>query len=112
MYQMLLDGSTGGSCAGAFFFPNIVVQDVIAEVLRLYGSRSAGCNGIYMAQLLDVLEVLAPIFTNLFNDVTGVLFNENTGVFSDSWKKSIVSQKRCSPVSHQTVFPLFFLAPV
>lgn len=38
--SLLLDGSAGGFSEGAFFFRNIVVQDVITEVLRLRGSQS------------------------------------------------------------------------
>lgn len=88
--------------AERFFFQNITTEDVLAEALRLVGSRCAGSDGIYMSYVLDGIGVLGPLLADLFNAIIA------HGEYPSGWKKSVVKPipKRPSPVSPSDFRPI------
>lgn len=91
--SVLFEGTSREFSEVAFHFRNFKVADIIVEVLRLRGSCSTGWDEIIMSQIFDGLEVLAPILTDLFNDVLA------TNRYPDAWKRSIIRPipKRANP---------------
>lgn len=60
------------------------MQDVIDKVIGLQGYRAVGPDDIYMNQLMDGLEVLAPLIADLFNAIL------SPGSYPDAWKQPTV----------------------